>query len=100
MKKIGKYTFPIFFVFLLTISNVKGQKNVAGAGLHEIGAGIGGQNYTGDLSPKYSFGNYRPGGMIFYRYNVSPVISLRIAGLAGSLGAKDARFKDPVPTLR
>lgn len=100
MKKIGKYIFPIFFVLLIYPFSSKGQKNIAGAGLHEIGAGIGAINYTGDISPGFNFIFFRPGGMIFYRYNISPVISFRGSFLAGNIHADESKLEDPVHLAR
>ena len=100
MKKIGKYLFPIFFVLLVYPSIVKGQKNSAGAGLHEIGASIGALNYTGDISPGFNFSMFRPGGMVFYRYNISPVVSLRGSVLLGNLHSSEKNLPDPVPHAR
>lgn len=100
MKKIGKYFFPIFFVLLINPSISKGQKNIAGAGLHEIGAGLGALNYTGDLSPGFNFSFFRPAGTVFYRYNVSPVVSLRASLLAGNLHADESKLNDPIHLVR
>jgi hypothetical protein len=100
MKKIGKSLFPIFFVLLLTIGAVKGQKNTAGAGLHEIGAGLAGLNYTGDVSPNYNFRNYRPGLLLFYRFNISPVVNFRLAFVGGSLYGDESNSLDPIPYAR
>jgi hypothetical protein len=100
MKKIGKYLFPIFFVLLFYPSIVKGQKNSAGAGLHEVGAGIGALNYTGDISPGFNFSMFRPGGMLFYRFNISPVVSLRGSVMLGNLHVSEKNLPDPVPSMR
>jgi hypothetical protein len=100
MKKIGKYIFPIFFVFLSFPQISKGQKNIAGAGLHEIGVGIGALNYSGDLSPGFNFSFYRPGGMVFYRFNVSPVVSLRASMMFGAIHANESKIQDPVHQSR
>lgn len=100
MKKIGKYVFPIFFALWINPILSFGQKNTAGAGLHEFGVGIGGINYTGELADGYYLKNYRPGGMIFYRFNISPVVSLRGSLLGGAMGANEKKNPDPVPQVR
>lgn len=98
MKKIGKWLLPIFFVLLAL--GAKAQKNISGAGLHEIGAGLGAFNYTGELSPNFNISFYRPGGLLFYRFNISPVVSLRFAGAAGFLQANEKNNPDPVNASR
>jgi hypothetical protein len=56
----------------------------------EIGVGIGGLNYTGDLSPNYRIQNIRPGITAFYRSNVSQVVSVRVGATFGWLYGTDA----------
>jgi hypothetical protein len=55
----------------------------------EIGFGVGAFNYTGDLARSYRVANLRPAGTVFYRNNVSKVVSLRATVTAGALGAKE-----------
>src|SRR5438132_112076 len=43
----------------------------------EIGFGLGTFNYTGDLSRKYNFLNSKPAATVFYRSNLSNVVSFR-----------------------
>lgn len=57
----------------------------------EIGFGLGTFNYTGDLARTYSFANLKPAGTVFYRSNVSKVVSFRAALTAGKIGASDKR---------
>lgn len=73
---------------LLAVSTCFSQKS-------EVGFGIGTFNYTGDLSPRYHLLNSTPAGTIFYRSNLSNVISFRAGVTAGKLGAADKRQKDP-----
>ena len=56
----------------------------------EVGFGLGTFNYTGDLARTYSFSNSQPAATIFYRNNLSKVISLRASFTAGKLSASDA----------
>ena len=59
----------------------------------EIGFGIGGMNYTGDLSPNYSLKFYRPGGQFFYRHNFHDHVSvLRFNLLIGQLYADESKL--------
>jgi hypothetical protein len=66
----------------------------------EVGLGIGTFNYTGDLSRKYDFLNSKPAGTVFYRSNVSKVVSFRAALTAGKIGASDKRASDPFASER
>ncbi|AKD02523.1 DUF6089 domain-containing protein [Pontibacter korlensis] len=49
----------------------------------EIGVGIGGANYKGEISPNYRFLNNQPALTVFYRRDMSNAITLR-GGLMGS----------------
>lgn len=55
----------------------------------ELGVGIGGLNYKGDLSPAYQFENNRPALTVFYRKDISVPITLRGAFTGGLLQAND-----------
>lgn len=66
----------------------------------EIGFGLGTFNYTGDLSRNYNFLNSKPAGTVFYRSNISRVISFRTALTAGKIGASDSRPIDAFATER
>jgi hypothetical protein len=59
----------------------------------EVGFGIGTFNYTGDLASRYRILNSKPAATIFYRSNISKVISLRAGMTGGKIGATDARQK-------
>lgn len=56
----------------------------------EVGFGLGTFNYTGDLVRTYDFTNSQPAFTIFYRANISKVISFRASFTAGKLSASDA----------
>jgi hypothetical protein len=60
----------------------------------EVGFGIGTFNYTGDLAKNYDFRNSRPAATLFYRSNISKVISFRIGATAGKLAGSDKRPED------
>lgn len=81
-KKIGRLAIPIFFVFW-GITAAKGQK-------HEIGLGVGALNYSGDISRIPNITMSRPGIMGYYRFNPSPVVSLRASVMFGWLAGKDS----------
>ena len=57
----------------------------------EVGFGIGTFNYTGDLARSYNVLNSRPAATVFYRSNLSKVVSLRAAITGGNIGASDKR---------
>lgn len=57
----------------------------------EVGAGLGTFNYTGDLVRTYNFAFSRPAVTVFYRSNLSNVVSFRAAITAGQLSANDER---------
>ncbi|GAA4001478.1 DUF6089 family protein [Hymenobacter fastidiosus] len=60
----------------------------------EVGIGIGGLVYKGDLAPSYQFKNNRPALTAFYRRDISAPITLRGAVTGGLLRADDANVKD------
>lgn len=68
----------------LMVSCVHAQKS-------EVGFGIGTFNYTGDLVRTYDILNSRPAATVFYRSNLSQVVSLRAALTGGGIGASDKR---------
>lgn len=55
----------------------------------EIGAGLGAFNYTGDLARTYGFTNSKFAGTVFYRSNISKVISMRTSLTGGKIGATE-----------
>jgi hypothetical protein len=55
----------------------------------EIGGGIGVFNYTGDLVRTYDLTTAKPAATIFYRSNISRVISFRTSLTGGQIAASD-----------
>jgi hypothetical protein len=55
----------------------------------ELGFGLGTLNYTGDLVRNYNFRFSRPAATVFYRANLSPVVSFRAGITAGKLSAHE-----------
>ncbi|MDN5201559.1 DUF6089 family protein [Fulvivirgaceae bacterium BMA10] len=76
--------FPIFVLLFFTSLNIQAQRS-------EIGFGLGGLSYTGDLVRYYRLTDNRPAGVIYYRTNLSRVVSLRYSGTLGMLQGKDDR---------
>jgi hypothetical protein len=55
----------------------------------EVGFGLGTLNYTGDLVRTYNFKYSKPAATVFYRSNLSPVVSFRAGLTGGGLGASE-----------
>ena len=55
----------------------------------EVGFGLGTFNYTGDLVRTYNFKYSKPAATVFYRSNLSQVVSFRAAITAGNIGASE-----------
>lgn len=60
----------------------------------EVGAGVGIFNYTGDLVRTFQISSSKPAATVFYRSNISNVISLRTSITGGKIGATDT--KNPI----
>jgi len=80
------------FAFLLITSCASSQQILSHRS--EIGFGLGTFNYTGDLVRTYNFATSKPAATVFYRSNISNVISFRTSITAGKIGASDA--KNPI----
>lgn len=65
----------------------------------EIGAGIGGLNYVGEISPNYRFLNNQPAMTIFYRHDISAPITLKAAFMGSHRIFEDKAFKDESQNL-
>jgi len=57
----------------------------------EVGFGLGTFNYTGDLVRTYNLAFSKPAATVFYRSNISRVVSARTSITAGKIGANDTR---------
>jgi hypothetical protein len=81
----------LFFLipFVSQLIDLKGQQILGHRS--EIGFGLGTFNYSGDLVRTYNLGSSKPAATVFYRSNISNVISLRTAITAGKIGASDNR---------
>lgn len=56
----------------------------------EFGISAGGSNYFGDLNQQYGFDFFRQSGSIFYKYNFSSYIALRVSGTYAHVGYADS----------
>lgn len=66
----------------------------------EVGFGLGTLNYTGDLVRSYNFIYSRPAGTVFYRSNLTPVMSFRTSFTGGEVSANDRHPIDPLSSQR
>lgn len=66
----------------------------------ELGIGLGGVNYKGEIAPRYRFGNNKPALMLFYRRDISNPITLRGSVLVGAPGANDDNLNLPLNQFR
>ncbi|GAB4022804.1 type IX secretion system protein PorG [Spirosoma koreense] len=66
----------------------------------EVGAGLGGMLYKGDVSPSLNPRFYRPAGNVFFRYNATRSFSMRAGFAIGSFRAEDAVSNDPFRQAR
>jgi hypothetical protein len=84
----------ILIVFILA-----GIGTSAYAQRSELGFGIGIFNYTGDLVRNYNLKYSKPAGTVFFRSNLSKVVSFRATITAGALGASEKPI-DPAASMR
>ncbi|WP_337043206.1 type IX secretion system protein PorG [Emticicia sp. 17c] len=70
------------------------------AQLWEIGAGVGGCNYKGDVMPKFKPFVVGPGANAFVRMNYSRSVSLKVQGLIGQIHGNDDVMHDPFHDIR
>jgi len=85
----------ISLIILLTINTYDTFSQIS-----EIGFGIGGLTYTGDLQRGYNIANNRPALTAFFRSNLSDVVSLKIGLTGGILKDSDDNPIDQQAALR
>jgi hypothetical protein len=95
MVKTFQKVFSAVLIFLLLLCTT-----VAFSQKYEVGLGIGGMNYTGDMVRDYRIENNRPGGMLFFRYNVNDYLSLRGNFMGGVLYGNDRKPIDAFADAR
>jgi opacity protein-like surface antigen len=86
----------LFFTFILAgtlfaASKALAQDNVITS---EIGVGLGGVNYKGELAPTYKLGNNQPALNLFFRRDVSKPITLKGSLLLSHGILADKTFSD------
>ncbi|OWP62792.1 hypothetical protein CDA63_12115 [Hymenobacter amundsenii] len=88
------FSFKTLFIGLLPVGSVFFAPLASVAQTtSEVGLGIGGLVYKGELSPNYQFRNNRPAITGFYRKDISAPITLRAGITAGMLRADDRNVK-------
>lgn len=90
MISLGKFSRLSLLLVIVSISTGSAQITQRS----EIGFGLGTFNYTGDLVRSYNFAFSTPAATIFYRNNISKVVSFKASFTAGRLSASDMR--DPI----
>src|SRR5690606_38159489 len=76
--------FALFGLSTLPVTSLLAQRS-------EVGFGLGTFNYTGDLVRKYDFSFSKRAATVFYRSNLSKVVSFRAGVTGGLIGASDRR---------
>jgi hypothetical protein len=61
---------------------------------HEVGGGIGGLTYSGDLVRNFNLFYSKPAATVFYRRNLNKILSFKAGLTFGKIGATDKR--DPI----
>jgi len=70
------------------------------AQMWEVGAGVGGMNYKGDVLPKFKPLVVGPGANIFARMNYSRSLSLKANAIIGKIHGDDTDLNDPFHKVR
>ncbi|UII27870.1 porin family protein [Fulvivirga maritima] len=76
--------FPFFIYLLLLSAGAQAQET-------EVGFGLGGFKYSGDLSRGINLNSIKPAGTVFFRSNISSAVSFRIGATAGQLSGSDSK---------
>ena len=78
----SKYGFPIFMLAVALSFSASAQNR-------EIGMGLGGLTYTGDLVRNYDLIRNRPAVLFYLRNNISEAVSFRYGLTAGIISGDD-----------
>ncbi|GAB3240518.1 DUF6089 family protein [Hymenobacter seoulensis] len=85
--------FKTLLIGLLPVRSVFFAPTATAQNTSEIGVGLGGLTYKGELSPSYQFRNNRPAFTAFYRKDISAPVTLRAGLTGGMLRATDQTVK-------
>ncbi len=91
-----KFWHSLFFAMLLFLA----QHHQSAAQRHEIGGGAGICNSVNDINHNINFLFSRPGGQLFYRYNFSGAVVLRINVARVWVYGTDNQGGDPYQAVR
>jgi len=84
-----------FLAFGISVCQLVGMERASAQQMltqrSEVGFGIGTFNYTGDLVRTYNIASSKPAATVFYRSNISKVVSFRTSITGGKIGATDKR---------
>ncbi|MCA8832194.1 DUF6089 family protein [Hymenobacter sp. BT728] len=83
----------MLLIALGSVGSIFFGRAAAAQNTSELGVGLGGLVYKGELSPGYRFLNNRPAATVFYRKDMSGAVTLRANALVGMLRADDGTVK-------
>ncbi|MFC6996825.1 type IX secretion system protein PorG [Rufibacter roseus] len=78
-------------------STALGQSQTRERSTSELGIGIGGIVYKGEVAPRYRFLSNRPALTVFYKKDLSRALVLRTSLLLGRVKAEDAFYEGELP---
>lgn len=96
----GTFSHPLKYILLWSFSFFSQFCNAQLDQRSEFGMGVGAFNYTGDLVRTYNVLDFKPAGTVFYRNNISKVVSFRTSLTGGKLAASDKRPLDSFAAQR
>ncbi|MCC2546116.1 DUF6089 family protein [Hymenobacter sp. BT175] len=86
-------------VCLVQAGSVFFSNSASAQSTSEVGIGLGGLSYKGELSPSYQLKNNRPAITAFYRKDISAPVTLRAAVMGGLLRADDGNVRGETGTV-
>lgn len=78
-------------------SSAKAQNQSEVRSTSEVGVGLGGMVYKGDVAPRYRLLSNQPALTIFYKKDYSKALVLRGSLLVGRIKAEDAQYAEKLP---
>ncbi len=89
-----------FFIGFWLVKSIFFADETKAQNTSEIGGGLGGLVYKGEVAPNYRFQNNRPGLNIFYKKDLSVPVTLKANLMAGWMRAHDENVDLPINTFR
>lgn len=90
----GSFSHTLKFTLLGSLSLLSQLCTAQLSQRSEFGFGAGAFNYTGDLVRTYNVLDFKPAATVFYRNNISKVVSFRTSLTGGKLAGSDKRPLD------